>query len=222
MGTRKKATRTATLTAGATELQVQGLKLGTVRFSIEGTSPLVMHRFGPKARLAMHKDQAAGDVAKSTKKKTAKDFKAQYEDAMHKSSSGWVGIPAGSFGAAMISACRTIGVVMTRAKLALWVEPDGFTDDGEGLVKITKGKPHYDERPVRLPNGSFDLRARPMFNPGWQAVVTITFDQDMISLESIVNLLTRAGRQVGILEGRPDSKKSTGMGWGLFKVINQK
>lgn len=34
----------------------------------------------------------------------------------------------------------------------------------------------------------------------------------------MVNLLSRAGLQVGIGEGRPDSKKSAGMGYGLFTV----
>jgi len=32
-------------------------------------------------------------------------------------------------------------------------------------------------------------------------------------------LLARVGMQVGIGEGRPDSKNSAGMGWGLFEVV---
>jgi hypothetical protein len=53
----------------------------------------------------------------------------------------------------------------------------------------------------------------------WSAVVGIEFDADMITPESIVNLLDRAGRQVGICEGRPFSKDSCGMGWGTFEVV---
>jgi len=34
----------------------------------------------------------------------------------------------------------------------------------------------------------------------------------------LTNLLARAGLQVGIGEGRPDSKNSAGMGWGLFQI----
>jgi hypothetical protein len=30
----------------------------------------------------------------------------------------------------------------------------------------------------------------------------------------------RVGIQVGICEGRPDSKNSAGMGWGTFKLVN--
>ena len=40
----------------------------------------------------------------------------------------------------------------------------------------------------------------------------------MISLEDVVNLMVRVGLQVGIGEGRPSSKKSNGIGWGLFDV----
>jgi hypothetical protein len=36
-----------------------------------------------------------------------------------------------------------------------------------------------------------------------------------------VNLLDRAGQQVGIGAGRPFSKKSVGQGWGTFSVDQQ-
>ena len=71
---------------------------------------------------------------------------------------------------------------------------------------------------VRNDNGVIDIRVRPMWRTWW-ADVTIEFDGDMISPESVVNLLDRAGRQVGIGEGRPFSKNSSGMGWGRFAVV---
>jgi hypothetical protein len=51
--------------------------------------------------------------------------------------------------------------------------------------------------------------------------VTVQFDADMITAQSIVNLLDRAGKQVGIGAGRPFSKKSVGQGWGTFSVDQQ-
>ena len=203
-------------------LKVPELTLHTVKLTIEGLSPLVMNRFGEKARQEMHDKHARGDAGKSRSARAAKDFKAQFEAAKHKSSDGWYGIPCGSLVAAMISACRAGGIVMSRAKLALWVEPDGYEDDGTALTRITKGLPVYDERPVRNASGVPDLRARPMFKPGWRATVTIMFDPGMIDVDSIGNLLNRAGRQVGILEGRRDSKKSAGMGWGSFRILGSK
>jgi len=188
--------------------------------TVEGISPLVCNRFAEKARQELHDRHAAGDQRKSKKEREPKDFNAAYEAAMHRSTDGWLGLPCSAFMSAMVSACRATGVVMTRAKIAMWIDADGYSDDGYALTKITKGKPRYDERYVRNQTGVVDLRARPMWDPGWQAVVTISFDRGMISPESIANLLSRAGRQVGIQEGRPDSKKSVGMGWGLFKIVN--
>jgi hypothetical protein len=40
----------------------------------------------------------------------------------------------------------------------------------------------------------------------------------MFTPEHVAALLQRAGMQVGIGEGRPDSKRSVGQGWGLFTV----
>ena len=63
-----------------------------------------------------------------------------------------------------------------------------------------------------------DLRARPMWDSGWSATVRVTFDLDQFSLQDVGNLMMRVGRQVGIGEGRPDSRNSAGMGWGLFDI----
>ena len=54
----------------------------------------------------------------------------------------------------------------------------------------------------------------------WKAKIRIRFDADQFSTQDITNLLARAGEQVGIGEGRPDSKNSAGMGWGCFRITN--
>ena len=55
----------------------------------------------------------------------------------------------------------------------------------------------------------------------WKCKLRIRFDADQFTKEDIANLLARVGLQVGIGEGRPDSKKSAGMGWGLFELTNE-
>ncbi len=59
-----------------------------------------------------------------------------------------------------------------------------------------------------------------MWEPGWEAEIRVTFDSEMLSSTDIVNLLMRAGVQVGVGEGRNDSKKSCGMGFGSFDIMN--
>ena len=196
-------------------------------FTIRGTSMLVQNKFSAKAKEQIRITQEAGQAGKKGKKKEGKDFKSLFEGAKHKSVEGWCGIPAPAVRNAMVSACKICGFKMTRAKLSVFAEADGFdVDDGIPLIKITKGKPiPFDINKldtVRNKTGVIDLRARPKWEPGWEAVIKIRFDADQFTLEDVTNLLIRVGLQVGIGEGRPDSKDSCGMGWGLFEVIVKK
>lgn len=191
-----------------------------IKVKIRGTAPFVQLRFWKKDSLeAEHKQ---GSKAKASKrKKEARDFDAEYKQAMHISEKGWHGIPAPAFRNAMIDACRTVGLEMTRAKMAVFVIADGIDrDEGTPLVKITKGKPEKHISHVRNATGVVDLRARAMWRE-WEATVKLQFDGDMLSPSHVVNLLHRAGLQVGVGEGRPFSKKSAGQGWGTFEVVEQ-
>jgi len=192
-------------------------------FQIVGTAPLVINRFSVKAGEQMARKQAEGKPAGNKKNRVAKDFDQIYKDAMYISKDGWYGISASAFRCAAISACRVSGFMMTKAKLTFHVVENGFDkDDQTGLVKITKGKPEMRMDHVRLETGVADIRSRPMWAPGWEAKVTIRWDADQFTLEDVTNLMMRVGMQVGIGEGRPDSKKSAGMGWGLFELKGNK
>lgn len=190
-------------------------------FRIRGTAPYVQNAFSEKARQMMREKQEAGSTATKNRKKEPKDFQAAYEGAMHVSREGWRGIPAPAFRNAMVSACRMVGFKMTHAKLSVFVEADGFDRaDGTPLIRITKGEPEYAEHMVRNETGVADIRPRPMWREGWEATVRVKFDGDQFTLTDVANLLMRVGVQVGVGEGRPDSKKSTGMGWGTFELVN--
>ena len=206
------------------EITIKAPSLQTVEIEIEGISEYVQHRFPEKARRQMHEKHEAGDKAKSKNKRESRDFDADFHAATYHMEGGGYGIPCAAFRAAMISACRSAGFVMTRAKQGIvWTEPDGrSTPDGTALVRITKGEPEYFEMYAPNDNGSIDLRVRPRWAPGWTAVVRIKFDSDMIDAQSIANLLMRAGMQVGIGEGRNDSKNSCGQGWGFFQIKERK
>lgn len=185
---------------------------------IVGTSPYCQSAFGGRPVEEMKESQLAGSTGKSRKKREPKDFEQRYRDCTHRSAAGWAGIPASSFRTAMISACRVCGVVMTRAKLAVFIIQDGFdVNSGDPLVRISP-EPEMKISPLRNDNGSMDLRARPYWEPGWKAVVRIKFDADVMRAVDVVNLMFRVGQQVGIGEGRHDSKKCCGIGWGCFKL----
>ena len=228
MTKRKTATKSADIiplktgVVGKTDsIVIKPPKFQTAKLLIKGTAPYVQHAFSQKAMNTMIATQAAGQQAQSKRKRDPKDFRAVYLAAMHVAKEGWHGIPAPAFRNAMISACRTIGFKMTLAKLSVFVEADGFgKSDGTPLVRITKGKPHEHYATARNDNGSTDIRCRPMWDEGWEAFVRVRWDAEQFSASDVVNLLARAGAQVGIGEGRADSRNSAGLGWGFFEVIS--
>ena len=223
MKEQRKGHSLVTKAAKQAHVIIQPPNIHTAEFTIIGTAPYVQHKFSQKARGTMREAQEAGSKSRKGTKREPKDFQAMYEAAQHRLDGGGWGIPAPAFRNACISACRLCGFKMTVAKLSVFVLADGYDeDDATPLVAITKGKPQYLESVVRLATGTTDLHARPMWKPGWQAKLRIEFDGDQFSLEDVANLLSRAGRQVGVGEGRPDSKSSAGLGWGLFKVADKK
>lgn len=193
-------------------------------------------RFGGKAQEMMREKQAAGSAGNKGKKREAKDFDKLYQDAMYEGWSRdacepdakgklpeavvWRGIPAPAFRNACVDACRLVGFKMTHAKLGVFIVADGNDVlDGTPLVKITKGEPKHCEHPVRNASGVADIRVRAMWTE-WEAMLRVRFDAEMFSSVDVMNLLARVGMQVGIGEGRPNSKESCGMGWGTFEIVN--
>ena len=200
---------------------IQPANIVSTTLSIQGKTPYVQCCFAQKIIEKMMADMATKRADRKGKSaRPPRNFDEDFEQAQHKAVAGWHGIPATAFRAAMIDACRTVNLVMTKAKMSVFIVADGFdANDGTPLVRLQSPKPPERLRmPVRNDNGSADIRVRPMWRE-WSAKVTVEFDADMISAESVVNLLDRAGKQVGIGEGRPFSKNSVGMGWGTFTVV---
>lgn len=203
----------------ATPVAIKPPNIQRAVFKIRGTAPYVQARFTAKAMQAMMAKMEAGDTAKGKKKRDARDFDDDFRQAMHISKEGWHGIPAGAFRQAMISACRLVGFKMTLAKLSVFVNADGFDKvDGVPLVKITAGSPERIDMAVRNQTGVADIRVRPMWRE-WESQVTVSYDADQFTLQDVTNLMQRVGMQVGIGEGRPDSRESAGLGWGTFALV---
>lgn len=196
---------------------IKPLRQQTLAFRLIGTAPYMQLRFSQKAMAKMQATQEAGSQARSKRTKEARDFDSDYHEAMHRFPDGRYGVPAAAFRNALISACRTVGFKMTLAKLSIFIEADGLDIvDGTPLVAL-EGTPEKTILPVRNATGVADLRVRPMWRE-WTMALRIRFDLDQFSATDIFNLLIRAGAQVGIGEGRPDSKESAGLGYGLFDV----
>jgi hypothetical protein len=199
------------------EVSITAPKFKVAEFSIESTSPLVQLKFSAKARNMMMAKHEAGHQAKKGIKREPRNFQKEYEESSHKLENGKYGIPCAAVRGAMITACSLVGFKMTQAKLGIMIVADGVDkDEGTPLFEFT-GEPEKHVMHVRNETGVCDIRMRTMWRK-WSAKIRIKWDADMFNETDIVNLLSRAGSQVGILEGRANSKKSAGMGWGLFKI----
>jgi hypothetical protein len=195
-------------------------RFGFALLIAEGDAPYTQNKMSRRAFEQMRAKQAAGQQAKSKKVRLPKQFAGLHMEAIHISEDGWAGIPATAFRNAMIDACRLVGYAMTKAKMSVFVQPDGLDrDDGQGLVRITGGEPRALEMIVRLADGSCDIAVRPQWLK-WGARVKVKWDLDQFAEVDIANLFARAGGQVGIGAGRPYSKQSAGLGWGTWLPVS--
>jgi hypothetical protein len=191
------------------------------QFTLVGLTPLVIHRFSAKTKTQMKQKMEAGSTARSKRNREAKATDDLFEEARYRAPEGWDGFHAGSIRAALISACRLVGFKMTLAKLSLFIEADGVDRDEPQipLVRIY-GDAVKQEDMARVETGQPYVTVRARYSP-WQAKVRVRYDADQFTVEDVTNLLARVGMQVGIGEGRPDSKNSAGMGWGLFTLASE-
>lgn len=194
-------------------------KMAIMTLHIVGTSPLMICRFSEKSMNAIKEKQEAGSQANAKKQRSARDFEADFQSARHLSKDGWDGINASAFRNGAIDVCRVANFKMTHAKLAVFVEADGYDKiDSVPLVKIHGEEPRNSVMAVRNATGVMDLRARPYWE-AWEMFPRVRFDLNVFSKNDVINLLMRVGQQAGIGEGRPNGRTGAGIGFGLFNIV---
>ena len=201
-----------------TKVTITPPRMATATVKIVGTAPYLQNKFSSENRDKMLETQKAGSAAKRTRKaKAPKDFEKVYRGSMHIAQDGWHGIPCTALRNAMIDACRLTEMDMIRAKMCIFIIAQGLdVENLEPLIKI-EGKPRMLIARVKIGIASTDLAARAVFEK-WSATFEISWDDDVFKAGDVVNLLARAGWQVGIGAGRPLSKTSGGTGKGTFRV----
>lgn len=211
----------ATTETPTRNVNIKPPNLKVAKFHIAGTAPLVIHRFSAKTKQEMKTKMEEGKSSSSKKNREAKDFNQAFNDARYRSKDGWDGFHAASIRNAMISACRLVNFKMTLAKMSIFVLADGWdeTEPQIPLIRIN-GKPVKQEDMARVETGQPYVCVRAAYHD-WSADVTIRWDADQFTIEDVSHLLMRVGMQVGIGEGRPDSKNSCGLGWGLFELAQK-
>lgn len=191
--------------ANTDTIQLPELKIKAAEITLQGTTPLIVHRFAEKARKEMLDKQMG--VAKQ--KKAFKNPEQDYLDSLYLLPDGTPGFPAVAFKAAAVNAANDAGIQKVLARRAFHVT-------GGELLPI-RGAHRMREDMVRIAMGTADVRHRAEF-PEWEVTVPVTYNASIISLEQLVNLFNIAGFGVGIGEWRPERNGINGT-WLVKEVI---
>lgn len=201
----------ATKKASAIVEPSMGLKLPPINkkrvgLRIVGISCLIQHQWSVKA-LGMIRDKHAG---KKTKTRDIRDPEAEGTGAMYRTDKGQPGVPAMAIKSAIISAAhKDIGIEKTLVKKSLFI----ICNDSKNILPMECDEPVITEDPVRVGQGSTDLRYRPYFHR-WAVDILFEIDAELLQVEDLLNLIDRAGFGVGIGEWRPEK----GGEFGRFQV----
>ena len=162
--------------------------------TIEGTAPLLMHRFDEIAQA-----QLSGEVKKT---KGAKETPAeQAERAAYRLENGNLYLPAEALYNALVKSAAGLKVTGGRGKT--------YKASAQGNLNITPeyidlGVKDYaiDTRTARIQRTAC-LRSRPRLDK-WRATFTVElFDEDLTPKEVLAEMIATAGQQVGVLDYRP-------------------
>jgi len=179
-----------------TMIELQDLKIRKVEIPIVGISPLLVHKFSEKITKEMEAKQQG--KAKSAKH-TIRIPEEECEAAKHLSEDGWDGFPVGGFKKCLVRGAKAVGMVMTDVRAGVFIEPDCVK---KNLVKINR-KSNLRTDPVRVGNGSADIRYRPEYQE-WNAILTITFNEGLVSINQVFQMVYAGGYGTGIGDWRPE------------------
>ena len=224
---------------------IRPIKEETRVLRIEGTTPLITHKWSHKCKLMIPAGARAFLLAqgktKSITDKVKDDDKYETPIEQFINSLYWIGekpteyteeafdeaVASGAKFGMKVEAFKKAAIGAAYAKKWIkdkknnnglfFIEPDYVDDEGNQLVIIQGDVPHIREDTVCLSgiSHSADLRWRPQFD-NWFVDLRITYDVDgLYSFEDIANMIMAGGRYYGIAEMRPEK----GGQFGMYKVV---
>ena len=187
-----------------TTVTIKPLNIELLELKVVGDTSLIVHAWSDKAKKEIAAKQAGKKVAREKR-----DPVEEYKASLYHFPSGGYGFPATAIKNAMTEAAhKDVGVPKTLIRKSLFVhgEPD---ENGMQLIRID-GEPVMRTDMVKIGAGTSDLRYRGEF-PEWSMDVLIRYNADVMSPDTIVNMLNLAGFGVGVGEWRPEKNGQYGM-----------
>lgn len=176
----------------------------TVDVKVRGVAPLLQHRY-PMPDFAT--------MGKGSRKQTGSvDYSEEWRQYMYVNSSGGIFQPATHFESSMIAAAVNFKIQGKRGKTfkdlfkaCIFVSPDEILfgiQQPEQLDTDADKELYLDLRPVVV-NRARVVRVRPAFKAGWELEFTIECIDDGINSDTLQDVLTLAGKSVGVGDYRP-------------------
>lgn len=190
-------------------IEIRQIASRTIVVPIIGTSPLIVHNFGAKARRQMLDGMQGKKSPKEHRDPQAEYLASMYRMALPEGGEAH-GFPVVGFKAATVGAARFYGgaVKMTELRQFLFMRGQLTKADPQQLVRI-EGEPQMREDVVRISMGKTDLRYRAEF-PEWRAELTVTYVKTGLSQSSVLSLIDAGGLGVGVGEWRPERRGEFG------------
>jgi len=182
--------------------------------TIRGKTPLLCDRYGERT-MALLEDREAHPSRRAAKK--VRDPEGELRDCLYVIASengdpARYGFPASAIKKAIISAAgRFAGLDKMGPTLGGAIQIDAT--DGDLLeLRGPEPRPRKDPRSIKGVRSSIIYR---MEFAEWEIDVPVTYDADLLDEAQILNLLARAGEQVGIGNWRPEKKGV----FGRFEIV---
>ena len=202
------------------KIEIPALNKGTVQVSVMGETPLIFHQFGEKARKQIQDIESQAPNSKMRKPRDEKAIESEYRSSIYVTTDGYIGFPARNIKNGMVRAAKQVGINMVDIKPLFFVHSDDgellyIKHNGKKLSAKTMDNCEMRSDMVRLSRGATTMRYRAMVKE-WEIDMRITFESDLLTPETVVNLLQRAGMG-GIGEWRPTAPKNPG-DFGRFTI----
>ncbi len=200
--------------ARAKKGQVSALKIANRIIFVAGDD-LLVHRFSSKALYEM----IGKHMQLATAGAEVRDPQLEYVRAINLMSNQRFGFPSRGFKSVIVRGADLTGMMpMTKAKMSIFIKGEKVASalGGDRMIEIA-GVPDFHSSVVRA-GGVSALRFRGMFS-GWAAAIPVEFNEAVISIEQITQMLLAGGYGCGIGEDRPGK---SGGEFGTFKTITEK
>ena len=204
-------------------IQIPEIKIKEAKITLVGDSPLLIHKFSEKARMEiLNKQMKKAKTAKEAKRPfaefvqnlhwitpmpevegtTDEELKEIFEKALKDGAK--FGFPTVGIKQSAISAAYRGGLAKNKVSLQ-----GAFHIKGE-LAEIT-GELSMREDYCKIPMAGADIVYRGEFKEGWKSTITVSYDEGVISLEQVIQMINLGGFSVGIGDWRVEKGGNFGM-----------